>query len=82
MATIPYAEVLEAVEQLTPEERRRLQEALAELQTSSNVSSSPGQLTGAALVAVLDAQSSDPVAWEEIGRIIEDECERIDSDTW
>lgn len=73
----PYEAALHAVEQLTSEERQRLQDALVTLQTQTS-----RQPSGAALVAMLDAQPSDPVVWEEIGRIIEDECERIDLKTW
>jgi hypothetical protein len=62
--------------------RRRLRFATLLAHRASDVSLGPEQPTGAALVAILDAQQSDPVAWEEIGRIIEDECERIDSQTW
>ncbi len=82
MATTPYEAALLAIEQLTPEERRRLQDTLADLQTQNKASPSSGQPTGASLVAMLDAQPSDPAVWEEIGRIIEDECERIDPSTW
>ncbi len=82
MATTPYEDALHAVERLTPEERRRLQDTLAELQTRDMASPSSGQPSGATLVAMLDAQPSDPAVWEEIGRIIEDECERIDPSTW
>jgi len=32
--------------------------------------------------AMLDANPPDPAVWEEIGRIIEDECERIDPRDW
>ena len=82
MATTAYEAALRAIERLTPEERRRLQDALADLQTRKTASPSSGQPSGAALVALLEAQPSDPAAWEEIGRIIEDECERIDPSTW
>ncbi len=82
MATTRYEAALQAVEQLTPEEQRRLQDALAALQTRNMAPASSPQPSGAALVATLDAQPSDPAVWEEIGRIIEDECERIDPSTW
>ena len=82
MATTPYEAALHAVEQLTPDECQRLQDALTALQARNTVSPSSGQPSGAALVAMLEAQPSDPAAWEEIGRIIEDECERIDLSTW
>ncbi len=82
MAIPPYEAALHAVEQLTPEEQRRLQDALAALQTRNTATPSSRQPSGAALVAMLDAQPSDPAVWEEIGRIIEDECERIDLRTW
>ncbi len=82
MATPAYEAALQAIEQLTPEERRRLQDALGELHTRKTMSPSGGQPSGAALVTMLEAQPSDPVVWEEIGRIIEDECERIDPGTW
>jgi hypothetical protein len=82
MATTPYEAALHAVKQLTPEERRRLQDAMAELQIPGTTAPSSGQPSGAALVALLDAQPSDPTVWEEIGRIIEDECERIDPRIW
>ncbi len=78
MATTPYEAVLHAIEQLTPEERRRLQDALAEFEAGKTAQPSTRQPSGAAFVATLEAQPSDPVAWEEIGRIIEDECERVD----
>lgn len=76
MSTTPYEEVLHAVEQLTPEERRRLQSDLIRLDRANEVPS------GAAFVDALEADPPDPVAWEKIGRIIEDECERIDPSTW
>ena len=82
MTTTPYEAALHAVEQLTPDERRRLQDALAALQKRNAVSPSSEQPSGAALVAMLEAQPSDPAVWDEIGRIIEDECERIDASTW
>ncbi len=82
MATTAYEAALHAVKQLTPEERRRLQDALAALQTPDTTAPSSGQPSGTALVALLEAQPSDPLVWEEIGRIIEDECERIDPGTW
>ncbi len=82
MATTQYEAALHAVEQLTPEEQRQLQDALASLQARNTMPSSRLQPSGAALVAMLEAQPSDPAVWEEIGRIIEDECERIDPSTW
>lgn len=83
MATTPYEDALQAVERLTPDERRRLQDVLVALQTPTTPPvRSSRQPSGAALVAMLDAQPSDQVVWEEIGRIIEDECERIDLSTW
>ena len=81
MATTAYEDVLRAVERLTPEERRHLQDALAALE-SSNATPAGRQPSGAAFVAMLDANPPDPAVWEEIGRIIEDECERIDPNDW
>ena len=82
MTTTRYEAALQAVEQLTPEEQRHLRDALAALQTLDQASPSTLQPSGAALVAMLDVQPSDPAVWEEIERIIEDECERIDPSTW
>ena len=76
MATTAYEDALRAVERLTPEERRRLQSDLMRLDLAD------GPPSGAAFVAMLDANPPDPAVWEEIGRIIEDECERIDPNDW
>ncbi len=76
MATTAYEDALRAVERLTPEERLRLRSDLTQLDLAY------GPPSGAAFVAMLDANLPDPTVWEEIGRIIEDECERIDPSTW
>ncbi len=75
MATTAYEDALRAVERLTPEERRHLRNHLTQLDLADGPS-------GAAFVAMLDANPPDPAVWEEIGRIIEDECERIDPHDW
>ncbi len=76
MATTAYEGALRAVERLTPEERLCLRSDLTQLDLAD------GPPSGAAFVAMLDANPPDPVVWGEIGRIIEDECERIDPRDW
>ncbi len=72
MTTLGYEEILQAAQQLPPEDQHRLVAAL----TAGWVPS------GATLVRALDTDPPDAVAWAEIERIIEDECERIDPTTW
>lgn len=77
MASTAYDDVLQAVEQLTPEERRRLQSDLIRLDLSNQLSS------GAAFVeALLASEPLDPDGLDAMEKAINEGCERIDPRDW
>ncbi len=74
MATTTYDHVLALAEQLVPEERQRLAVALL-----TRPSSPPAGIPGSQLLAMLDTLPPlDPQVFDEMERVIEEDCERID----
>lgn len=77
MVNATYETVLRGAEQLTLEEQREL---ITRLETSTSMLQG---VTGVELLAMLDSLPPiDPDMLNEIERIIEEDCERIDPDAW
>ena len=78
MATTTYDDVLALAERLAPEERVQLAAALLTRPTSP-----PPGIPGAQLLAMLDTLPPlDPAVLDEMERVIEEDCERIDPREW
>lgn len=78
MATTTYDDVLALARQLPPEERQRLAAALVPRPTQF-----PQGIAGPRLLAMLDTVPPlDPAVLDEMERVIEEDCERIDPRDW
>jgi hypothetical protein len=78
MATTTYDHVLALAEQLAPEEQVQLAAALLTRPTSP-----PPGIPGAQLLEMLDTLPPlDPAVLDEMERVIEEDCERIDPREW
>ena len=78
MATTTYEHVLALAEQLAPDERQQLAAALLTRPTSP-----PAGIPGARLLAMLDTLPPlDPAVFDEMERVIEEDCEQIDRREW
>ena len=76
-------DILQNAQQLPPEERCRLRDTLTVSLEQDPFTSTRPQTTGAAFVRALRLRPPlDPAAADELERLIEEGCERIDPETW
>ncbi len=78
MATTSYDEVLALAEQLAPAEQQQLAAALV-----SGPGTTPRGIPGPQFLAMLDTLPVlDPQVFDDLERVIEEDCERIDPREW
>lgn len=78
MTTTDYETILREARQLPLEERRRLASALIE--TDEDTATAPAEST--LVASLLALEPLEPAVWDEMERLIEEGCERIDPRDW